>query len=146
MKRVWSVCLILLVAITTQAQWKPDPHDTPAYNAAPPRKGQKLPAILAVERLTGPHAQHPAQAASYRAAAKVPNVLHQLPCYCYCDRGHGHNSLHSCFEDTHGALCGVCMQEALLAEKMTKEGKTVKQIRAAIMKGEFQKINLQAIK
>jgi hypothetical protein len=146
MKRSLAVLLISLLAVTTQAQWRPDPNDVPAYNAAPPAKGQKLPPILSGASLMGPSFQHPAQAASYRAAAKIPNVLHQLPCYCYCDRGHGHNSLHSCFEDTHGAHCSTCMQEALFAERMTREGKTVKQIRAAIMNGDFQKVDLNKVK
>jgi hypothetical protein len=146
MKRWSAIFLISLLAITTQAQWRPDPKDVPAYNAAPPAKGQKLPPILSGASLMGPSFQHPAQATSYRAAAKVPNVLHQLPCYCYCDRGHGHNSLHSCFEDTHGSHCTTCMQEAILAERMTREGKSVKQIRAAIMNGDFQKVDLNKVK
>jgi hypothetical protein len=146
MKRLLSMILVTLLAITTQAQWRPNPNDVPAYNAAPPAKGQKLRPVLAGADLMGPNFQHPAQAASYRAAAKIPKVLHQLPCYCYCDRGHGHNSLHSCFEDTHGAHCTTCMQEAILAEQMVREKKTVKQIRAAIMKGDFQKIDLNKVK
>src|SRR5690348_17686746 len=39
---------------------------------------------------------------SLHDALPIPVVLHQQPCYCYCDRM-GHNSLHSCFEGTHGA-------------------------------------------
>jgi hypothetical protein len=146
MKRAITLVILSVLAVTTQAQWRPDPNDVPAYNAAPPSKGQKLPRILAGADLLGPAFTHPAQAASYRAAAKIPKVLHQLPCYCYCDRGHGHNSLHSCFEDTHGAHCSTCMQEAILAEQMTRQGKTAKQIRAAIMKGDFQKVDLNTVK
>jgi hypothetical protein len=89
---------------------------------------------------------HPAIATSYRSAGKHPAVMHQLPCYCHCDRGHGHNSLHSCFEDTHGANCSTCMQEAILAARMTEQGKTPKQIRAAIIAGDWQKIDLRNIK
>ena len=51
------------------------------------------------------NAQYPFQTHAYELAAKIPAVLHQQPCYCYCDRGMGHNSLHSCFEGTHGAQC-----------------------------------------
>jgi hypothetical protein len=146
MKRVLSVGLIFLFAISTQAQWRPDPSDVPAYNAAPPRKGQKLPAILTTTQIKAMGYDHPAHAAAYRAAAKHPAVMHQMPCYCHCDRGHGHNSLHSCFEDAHGANCSTCMQEAILAAQMTEQGKTPKQIRAAIIAGDWQKIDLQSIR
>jgi hypothetical protein len=146
MKRILSLSLITLIAVSTQAQWKPDPHDVPAYNAAPPRKGHKLPPVLTPQQLAAQGFDHPAHAASYRAAAKHAAVMHQLPCYCHCDRGMGHNSLHSCFENTHGANCSTCMQEALLAAKMTEQGKTPKQIRASIIAGEWQKIDLQSIR
>ena len=43
--------------------------------------------------------------------ARIPVVLHQQPCYCYCERRTGHNSLHSCFEGTHGARCAACLKE-----------------------------------
>jgi len=146
MRRFASIAFIGFLAVATQAQWRPDPNDVPAYNAAPPAKGQKLPPILSGASLMGPAFTIPAQGVAYRAAAKIPTILHQLPCYCYCDRGHGHNSLHSCFEDTHGAHCSTCMQEALLAEQMSRQGKTVKQIRAAVMNGDFQKIDLKQVK
>jgi hypothetical protein len=146
MKRILSVSLIMLVAVSTQAQWRPDPNDVPAYNAAPPRKGQHLPAVLTPAQIAAQGFDHPAHAAAYRAAAKHGTVLHQLPCYCHCDRGMGHNSLHSCFENLHGANCSTCMQEAILAARMTEQGKAPKAIRAAIIAGEWQKIDLEKVK
>jgi hypothetical protein len=141
MKRILTLAIIGFGAITTSAQFTP-PNEVPAYNAAPPKKGEKLPAIMSGAELTGTSFTQPVQVNSYKAAAKIPAVLHQLPCYCYCDRGHGHNSLHSCFESTHGAHCGVCMAEALFAEEQTKLGKTPKQIRAAIIRGDYKKVDL----
>ena len=48
--------------------------------------------------------QYPYQVRAYELAAKIPNVLNQMPCYCYCERM-GHNSLHTCFEiDARRAL------------------------------------------
>jgi hypothetical protein len=38
------------------------------------------------------------------------------------------------------------MQEAILAEQLTSQGKTVKQVRAAIMNGDFQKVDLSKVK
>lgn len=69
---------------------------------------------------------------AYRAAREIPVTLAQMPCYCYCDRGMGHKSLYSCFEDDHAAHCAVCVNEALLAQKLEKEGQSVTQIRQRI--------------
>ena len=55
----------------------------PAYNAAPPPKGTKLPPILTKADLWGADAQNAFQTHAYELAAKIPNVLHQQPCYCY---------------------------------------------------------------
>src|SRR5438445_367956 len=82
--------------------------------------------------------QYPVTKKAYAAAAKIPGVLHQLPCYCYCDRGHGHKSLRTCFESEHGANCSTCMKEALFAEQETKKGKTPAQIRAEIIHGDYK--------
>ena len=69
---------------------------------------------------------------AYRVAREIPVTLAQMPCYCYCDRGMGHKSLYSCFEDDHAAHCAVCVNEALLARKLEKEGMNVTQIRERI--------------
>ena len=71
---------------------------------------------------------------AYRAAREIPQTLAQLPCYCHCDRGMGHKSLHSCYEDTHAAQCATCINEALLALKLEREHKlTPAQIRDRIV-------------
>ncbi|MDX6611009.1 MAG: hypothetical protein QOD75_195 [Blastocatellia bacterium] len=72
--------------------------------------------------------------AAYRVAEEIPETLSQLPCYCYCDRGMGHKSLHSCFEDEHAAHCAVCIDEALLAYSLQKDGRmTPAQVREKII-------------
>jgi len=72
--------------------------------------------------------------AAYRVAEEIPETLSQLPCYCYCDRGMGHKSLHSCFEDEHAAHCAVCVDEALLAYSLQKDGRmTPAQVREKII-------------
>jgi len=78
-------------------------------------------------------------------AAKIPAVLHQEPCYCHCDRTMGHNSLHSCFEGTHGAECSTCMKEGVYAYRETLKGRTPAQIRAGIERGEWENIDLEAV-
>ena len=70
---------------------------------------------------------------AYQAAKEIPQVLAQLPCYCHCDRGHGHKSLHSCFESEHGENCGICINEALMAYNLQKHGLGVSEIRKRII-------------
>jgi hypothetical protein len=41
-------------------------------------------------------------ASAYRAAAEIPGVAAQQPCYCHCDK-FGHRSLLDCYASTHGA-------------------------------------------
>jgi len=71
---------------------------------------------------------------AYRAVREIPVTVAQLPCYCHCDKGFGHKSLYSCFEDEHASHCAVCVNEALLALKLEKEQKlTPAQIRETIV-------------
>ena len=140
-----SGLLFLLVALVS-APWlqSDDQEGVPHFNAAPPAKGEKLPPILTKDQLWGDNAQNPYQTHAYELAAKIPDVIYQQPCYCFCDRGMGHNSLHSCFAGTHGAECGTCLKELYYTYTMHKQGKTAKQIRAGIIKGDWKTIDLQA--
>jgi hypothetical protein len=143
--RFLTLAFLFLLTVTVSAQWTQPQEDRglPAYNAAPPPKGTKLPPILPKADLWGADAQYPYQTKAYEIAAKIPTVLHQQPCYCYCDRM-GHNSLHSCFENTHGAQCDICLKELYYAYGQHKKGKTAAQIRAGIIKGEWKSIDLQS--
>ncbi|MDR3748833.1 MAG: CYCXC family (seleno)protein [Acidobacteriota bacterium] len=131
--------LMVLIAVVCFAQG----DRVPAYNDHPPQPGDALP-ILPKDQLWGEAFQHPYQIKSYEIAAKIPAVLSQVPCYCYCDRV-GHNSLHSCFETTHGAHCGICMKELFYAYEQTKLKKTPAQIRAGIIKGDWKSIDLESV-
>lgn len=86
----------------------------PAHFETPPPK-ESLRATLAPEQFTGPTRE------AYRAVREIPQTIAQLPCYCHCDEGFGHKSLHSCFEDDHGSHCAVCVNEALMAYQMEKQ-------------------------
>ena len=144
-KRGLTVVFLGVMVLAVSAPWATSQQDgaVPHYNAGPPAKGSTLPPILGREQLWGANAQYPFQSHAYELAAKIPAVLHQQPCYCYCDRGMGHNSLHSCFEGTHGAECAVCLKELYYSYSMHKKGKTATQIRQGIMKGEWKPIDLQ---
>ena len=145
LKRALILAFLFVLTVSVSAQWTASQEDQgiPAYNAGPPPKGKKLPPILSKDGLWGENAQYPAQTHAYEIAAKISNVIHQEPCYCYCDRGMGHNSLHSCFEGTHGAQCDVCMKEVYYSYAQTKKGRTPAQIRQGIIKGEWKQIDLQ---
>src|SRR5579863_8765292 len=141
--RILTLAFLFLVTLSLSAQWaKPQGESgVPAYNAGPPPKGKKLPGILTKDQLWGADAQYPYQTHAYELAAKIPAVIHQQPCYCYCDRM-GHNSLHSCYENTHGAQCSTCLKELYYSYQENKKGKTASQIRAGIIKGDWKPIDL----
>src|ERR1700689_4286799 len=142
--RSLALAFVVLMALTMSMQGA-TPQDEgaiPAYNAGPPPKGTKLPALLTRDQLWGADAQYPYQTHAYDLAAKIPAVLHQQPCYCYCDRM-GHNSLHSCFEGTHGARCDICLKELYYTYSENKSGKTPAQIRKGIEKGQWRQVNLE---
>ena len=141
MKRIPAILVLICVA-TALAQ----APDVPAFHKAAPPKTEKLPPVLTQKQLAAGGFNYPAQIESYKAAAKIPGILYQLPCYCHCDRGFGHTSLHTCFTNSHGANCGVCIQETLFAYWKAKAGWTVKKIRDAVIKGDFKEIDLGNIK
>src|SRR3984957_17941095 len=126
MKRGLTLAWLSLVVLAVSTPWAISQQDgaVPKYNDGPPPKSSTLPPILGGEQLWGNNAQYPFQSHAYELAAKIPAVLHQQPCYCYCDRGMGHNSLHSCFEGTHGAQCSVCLKELYCSYTMHQKGKT----------------------
>src|SRR5262245_23381549 len=104
-----------------------NPQAIPAHFEVAPSKSSLGP-TLEPEKFTGPTRE------AYRAVREIPVTIAQLPCYCHCDKGFGHKSLYSCFEDDHAAHCAVCVNEALLALKLEKEQKmTPAQIRETIV-------------
>jgi hypothetical protein len=143
MKHFLGVLAILLAAAMTHAQFVNQAAEVPAFHPAAPKAGATLPPILTQKQLAEQGMIAPAQVASYKAAAKASSVVYQMPCYCYCDRNHGHSSLRSCFEGTHGANCGTCMQEALYSYRQSQKGWSAKMIRDGILRGDFKLLDLQ---
>ena len=104
-----------------------DAQTIPAFLAIAPSKSSLGP-TLEPEKFTGITRD------AYRAVQQIPVTIAQLPCYCHCDRGFGHKSLYSCFEDDHASHCAVCVNEALLALRLEREQKlTPAQIREQII-------------
>ena len=69
---------------------------------------------------------------AYQVANDMPDLLDQLYCYCECDKHSGHRSLLSCYTDQHAANCDVCVNEALHAARMAKQGYKSAEIRREI--------------
>ena len=147
MKREWMIgtvlfsAALLVVSLPSGARSNAtqDPAQTdepvPAFHTQPPAGA--LPDTMDPAQFDDPVVKN-----AYAAAAKVKKVLYQQPCYCHCDRAHGHGSLFDCFTSTHGSMCNICMGEALYSHEQTRKGKTAAQIRAGIEKGDWQKIDL----
>ena len=145
MRRILLTAAIALLALGASAQWSNPSDDIPAYHATAPEPGTKLPPVMTPEQIKAQNFTLDWQPKIYADAAKVQKVLYQLPCFCRCDKAMGHTSLHSCFEGTHGAVCSTCAKEGYYAYLMTKQGKTVKQIREGILHKEYESIDLQTI-
>ena len=109
-------------------------EQVPAFHGEAP-KGE-LPATMNPELFNQTIVQN-----AYAVAAKIKKTLYQQPCYCHCDRSKGHTSLLDCFASEHGSLCGTCIYEDFYSYEQLRKGKTAKQIREAIIKGEWKSVN-----
>lgn len=108
-----------------------------AYHDNPPK--DPLPGTLE------PREFEPNRAAvvAYSVAAKVKQLLYQEPCYCGCDRYKNHLSLLDCFTDRHGVTCHICQKEVIFTYEQSKLSKNAAEIRDAIEKGEFSKVDVE---
>jgi Protein of unknown function with PCYCGC motif len=82
---------------------------------------------------------------AYEFAARQPDVLKYVPCFCGCERG-GHKGNDNCFVagrdakgqvtawDTHGLGCEICIDVAQQAMQMHNSGASLPEIRAAVDK------------
>ena len=83
----------------------------------------------------------------FEFAARHPEVLSYVPCYCGCENPQlGHKGNHDCFVaardskgdvtawEPHGLECTVCIDVATEARQMHASGASVRDIRAAVEK------------
>ena len=142
--RRWGLGLaVLVLTAASYAQWSNPADDVPAYHPSAPLRVSALPPILSGAQLTGENFRYPWQVHAYQLAAKIGNVLYQLPCNCRCDRSLGHTSLRSCYEGLHSTECSTCAKEGFYAYRETRLGKTPAQIRAGIARHEYESIDLE---
>ncbi|HKP39326.1 MAG TPA: CYCXC family (seleno)protein [Pyrinomonadaceae bacterium] len=100
--------------------------NVPAHYETAPSLSSLAP-TLAPEQFSGKARE------AYQAVKMIPQTIAQMPCYCHCDRSIGHKSLHSCFEDGHATSCATCIDEALLAFRLQKQGLSPAQIREQVI-------------
>lgn len=73
-------------------------------------------------------------AKAYQIAEEMPQTLDALYCYCKCKESPTlqHKTLLTCYTSDHAAKCGICMHEAEMAADLTKQGRSIPEIRAAV--------------
>lgn len=76
---------------------------------------------------------------AYQFAIANPDALKNVPCYCGCG-GIGHTSNYSCYYneakksfDEHALGCSLCVDISQDVMKLTRDGKSPPDIRAAIV-------------
>lgn len=131
MNRTLLFAAVLLVACTAQDTPRaPQPPQTlqpaPTTTAAPDAAAG-VNKVLDSSRFTDQRVR-----TAYEAAKQYAHVLESIYCYCRCKENIGHRALVECFETEHGSNCDVCMNEAIIAARMTADGKTPKEIQKAI--------------
>jgi hypothetical protein len=141
-KRTWKVLAVVALALIVvavaayrgggQPSGATDSTGKQSHGGAVPPyyadlHGIVLPKTLPPERFREDKTRY-----AYEVAAKIPETLAQLPCYCPCDRTVGHKSLLHCYADQHAAYCGICQDSALWAEKRLKENASIATIRQEI--------------
>jgi hypothetical protein len=110
----------------SSAQASGSPNDKPSGNPSDKPSVPGEPPVLDPNKFFG-HAK-----SGYAAAQLCPEICAKLFCYCGCDMTDDHDSLLDCFTTDHGVDCHICQEEALIALKMKREGKSMKQIQQAI--------------
>ena len=141
--RVPGLLMLALLTLAASAEWAPPDSLTPAFHPTAPLKA--APPLLPESERTGPYFTHHYQTTAYRMADAMSDVIYQQPCFCWCSRAMGHKSLHSCFEGSHGAVCATCMKEVAYTYEQTRLGRTPAEIRAGIIKGDWNNTDLTAI-
>lgn len=79
---------------------------------------------------------------AYQFAAANPDLMKQIPCYCGCG-AIGHTSNYDCYIaavdaqgqitfDNHALGCSICVDITQDVMRLTREGKSPQEIRAAI--------------
>ena len=121
------VALVAVVAALTARGASPAPAKAPGAASAQPGQNscsvclERNP-VLDPAKYAGWNDADVAKA--YIVAQQYPATIDLLHCFCECEESpkHHHKTLLTCFTTDHGASCGICQHEALLAGKLKREG------------------------
>ena len=98
----------------------------------------------AVRGYAGQDEAHRHIAQAYAFVFEHGEITSHLPCFCGCGKREGHSSLDACFvsrrdaagrmiaRDAHAETCKVCIDVALDAARMRREGASVGEIQRAV--------------
>jgi hypothetical protein len=136
---------LAVVAFATACAGEPSSSPAVASSAAAPRSERagydgELPPLPEVQFASA--RPMPITRAAYEFAARHPEVLRHVPCFCGCER-HGHGNNQDCFVaqrdsdgrpvwSPHGIGCGICIDVAREAARLHGAGANVAEIREAI--------------
>jgi len=95
-----------------------------------PRAASEQPELMSTAR----YAQYPRVAETYKMARAARATLDGVYCYCNCAQHSGHYSLLECFASDHAARCDICMSEAVIAYRMSRNGAALAALRAEVDK------------
>lgn len=122
--------LVIAIGVSASVFWGRD-------NPTPDLVENPLPAWLSARPTT--------VRAAYAYAAEHPETLSYIPCFCGCGSHSGHRSTNDCFVagrnpdgsvaayDNHGADCDMCIDAALMTRDMLNQGKSLKEVREAVV-------------
>lgn len=131
MSRSHSATLLALALLLGCDARSNDSAQTPAVQAPPTTRATADAA--GVNKVLDPAGfSDPRVRAAYAAAKEYAHVLEEIYCYCHCKKNIGHRALIECYESDHASNCDVCMNEAVIAARMTKDGRTPQEIQKAI--------------
>jgi hypothetical protein len=116
--------LLFATASSAKRGVVPGPLDHPE-----PRPGITAAKVLTRDQLK----DHKDAAPVFDMVRQIPEIVDGIRCQCGCASMDGKYSLLSCYEaDGMAGHCEICQNEGRLAYRLHKQGKTLKEIRAAI--------------
>ena len=153
MRKAWPALLALSVIAACSDQNVTPPASssaaqTPAFRTMSTGAQRTIAADLPLLPIGVDHAVRAPEIvrAAYEFAARHPEVLNYIPCFCGCER-RGHRGNTDCFVgsrdaktgrviewETHALGCEVCLDVALESMQMHNSGASTSAIRAAIDK------------
>ena len=152
MRKAWPALLALsIIAACSDQNVTPPASSTtaqaPAFRANSTGAQRLIAADLPLVPIGADHAVRAPELvrAAYEFAARHPEVLNYIPCFCGCERL-GHRGNTDCFVgsrdkdgrvtewETHALGCEICLDVALESMQMHNAGASTSAIRAAIDK------------